>query len=52
MRLLVVMIVIVANKRQTSGKLSISDKLVYKAFHDRGTYISRQIEPALLPVAL
>lgn len=52
MRLLVVMIVIVANRRQTRGKLLIIDKPNFKEVRDIGTYISRQIEPALLPVAL
>lgn len=44
--------VIVAKRRQTSGKLECLDKRLLLDTIDGGKYIRRQIEPALLPVAL
>lgn len=54
MRLLVVMIAVVANSIQTSGKLGeplgLSSRVIGSSI--RNTYTSRQIAPALLAVAL
>jgi len=53
MRVLVVMMLVVAKRRQTSGKLetevgSVHDRLKAKR---KGVYIKRQIAPALFCVA-